>query len=72
MSGKLTAREEEVLLRIYSGASNREIAEDMGISSDAAKTYMVSIFKKIGAGGRLEATRWAENNLLRSDGHTIH
>lgn len=59
----LTTREKEILLLLASGASNEEIADHLCISYHTVKTHLTSIYKKIHAGNRLQATLWATKNL---------
>jgi DNA-binding CsgD family transcriptional regulator len=59
----LTTREKEILLLLASGASNEEIADHLCISYHTVKTHLTSIYKKIQAGNRLQATLWATKNL---------
>jgi len=59
----LTPREIELLRQVTSGASNRQIAQRLGISPHTVKTHLYNIFKKIGAPNRLQAALWAVTNL---------
>jgi len=62
-SSSLTAREEEVLLLIASGATNEEIAEQLYISTHTVKSHVYRIFQKIDVPNRLQAALWAVKNL---------
>ncbi|HQQ89514.1 MAG TPA: LuxR C-terminal-related transcriptional regulator [Oscillospiraceae bacterium] len=50
----LTGREEEVLVLILSGKSNREIAQALFISESTVKTHVGNIFSKYDVGSRAE------------------
>jgi two-component system, NarL family, nitrate/nitrite response regulator NarL len=50
----LTTRELEILSSIVQGASNRDIAEGLGISLQTVKHHLTNIFDKTGASSRLE------------------
>lgn len=51
----LTAREEEVLLLLAEGKSNKEIARALRISLDTAKSHVSRILHKLGVQTRIEA-----------------
>jgi DNA-binding NarL/FixJ family response regulator len=51
---KLTPRESEIIEAILGAASNRAIAERLGISEQSVKNRLTSLYKKIGVGNRLE------------------
>jgi len=51
----LSAREEEVLILLSKGFSNKEIAAKMGLSNDTVATYIKTIFKKMHVRSRTEA-----------------
>lgn len=55
----LTAREVEVLTLIARGASNRRVAQSLGISAKTAGTHIERIYSKIGASTRSTATLFA-------------
>lgn len=50
-----TAREEEVISLLTSGASNREIAGKLGISYGSVSNLLTRIYNKVGAKNRYEA-----------------
>jgi len=65
MSAGLSRREVEVLRLVYSGMTNREIAEQSFISTNTVKTHMKKIFGKLGVTTREEAIlRARELNYL--------
>ena len=51
----LTAREREVLARIADGASNREIAGELGLSPKTVNRHVENIFDKLGVSSRAAA-----------------
>jgi DNA-binding NarL/FixJ family response regulator len=53
---RLTPRQQAVLVRVTSGASNKEIARDLGLTEITVKLHVRQILKKIGARNRAEAT----------------
>jgi DNA-binding NarL/FixJ family response regulator len=52
---QLTPREREVLELLAAGASNKVIARRLDVSVHTAKFHVASLFRKLGASGRLEA-----------------
>lgn len=59
----LTAKEGEILQLIAGGASNKDIARELFISTNTAKTHVYNIFKKINVANRLQAAIWARKHL---------
>ncbi|WP_280285659.1 HD domain-containing phosphohydrolase [Pseudomonas sp. BN415] len=55
-SGTLSERETEILRRISSGASNKEVARDLGISSSTVRTHVENVFRKLNCSTRAAAT----------------
>jgi DNA-binding CsgD family transcriptional regulator len=54
----LTAREEEVLVKVAQGRTNAEIADELYISLSAAKTHLAGLMTKLGARNRVELAIW--------------
>ena len=50
---KLTPREREIIDAIFSAASNRAIAERLGISEQSVKNRLTGLYKKLGVGNRV-------------------
>ncbi len=55
----MSAREVQVLVLIFQGYRNREIAENLGISENTVKYHIASIYGKLGVVNRAEAVREA-------------
>lgn len=60
-SPTLTFREIQVLKLIASGATNQQIAENLGISLYTTKSHVRNLLSKLGAGNRWEAVQIAQN-----------
>jgi pimeloyl-ACP methyl ester carboxylesterase/DNA-binding CsgD family transcriptional regulator len=56
---RMTEREVEVLRLIASGATNREIADNLAISVRTVERHITHIYGKIGARGKADATTYA-------------
>lgn len=59
MKPELTPREIEILCLITDGLRNKEIADRVGISVKTVEFHKSQIYSKIGAGGAVEAVRFA-------------
>jgi len=55
----LSAREREVLLLLSTGATNREIAETLEVSTETVKKHARGLYRKLGVRNRTEAARSA-------------
>ena len=60
----LTPRELEIISAVVEGASNKEIGEHLGLSTQTVKTHMSSIFDKLGVSSRLELALFAVHHHL--------
>ncbi len=62
---KFTKREEEILVLIATGYSNKEIGDKLFISEKTVKNHITVIFNKIGVKDRTQAALYAiKNNLV--------
>ncbi|WP_141500429.1 response regulator [Paenibacillus luteus] len=59
MTTPLTDREKEVLERVSTGASNREIATELGLSEHTVKNHLKNILQKLHLDNRVQLTRYA-------------
>lgn len=50
----LSPREREVALAVASGASNKEVARDMGITERTVKAHLTAIFERLGVRDRMQ------------------
>ena len=55
----LTPREREVIAAIALGATNRQIARELGVSERTARTHVSNILAKLGLTSRTQAAMWA-------------
>ncbi len=61
---RLSPRERDVLVRIASGLSNKEICEELFLSINSVKTHIRSAYRKIEVVSRAQAVRWCLSNGL--------
>ena len=55
----LTAREVEILRRVTSGLTNRQLAEELGVSTRTIDAHLRSVYAKLGVKSRSAATGYA-------------
>ena len=60
----LTAREKEVLAQLAKGASNKEIAYELGITERTARTHVSNILGKLALASRTQAALYAVEHRL--------
>jgi DNA-binding NarL/FixJ family response regulator len=61
---QLTPREGEVLERLQEGATNAEIADDLGIGVETVRTHARKIYRKLGVASRRELARLESKGLV--------
>jgi LuxR family maltose regulon positive regulatory protein len=54
-AGSLSPRERDILERIASGQSNKEIARNLGIAPETVKSHVKNIFVKLAVDRRAQA-----------------
>jgi DNA-binding NarL/FixJ family response regulator len=64
----LTPKETETLRLLTGGYSNSAIARRLGVSAHTVKTHLYNLSRKIGARNRVQAAKWAMENLHVSAG----
>jgi DNA-binding NarL/FixJ family response regulator len=67
----LTDRESEILALITQGRSNADVATLTYLSPNTVKSYIRSIYRKIGAESRTRAVLWGVANGFAPDHHRI-
>jgi pimeloyl-ACP methyl ester carboxylesterase/DNA-binding CsgD family transcriptional regulator len=60
----LTPREIQVLRQVAKGATNKEIAADLGVAVSTIERHLVNLYLKIGARGRADAVAFAVRHHL--------
>lgn len=58
----LTSREEQVVALVTDGLSNRDVANELGLSEHTVKKYLFRIFEKLGISSRVELVLYALHN----------
>jgi DNA-binding NarL/FixJ family response regulator len=67
----ITDRESEILALITQGKSNAEVAALTYLSVNTVKSYIRSVYRKIGAESRTQAVLWGVRNGFTPDHHRI-
>ncbi|SMH43045.1 two component transcriptional regulator, LuxR family [Rathayibacter oskolensis] len=67
----ITDRESEILALITQGKSNAEVAELTYLSPNTVKSYIRSVYGKIGAASRTQAVLWGVDHGFTPDHHRI-
>jgi len=64
LPGGLTGRQAEVLRLVAAGMSNKEIAAALYLSPSTVERHLVTVYRKLGVAGRVDATRYAVSHGL--------
>jgi DNA-binding NarL/FixJ family response regulator len=67
----ITDRESEILALITQGMSNADVARLTYLSPNTVKSYIRSVYRKIGATSRTQAVLWGVANGFSPDHHRI-
>ncbi|WEO77049.1 response regulator transcription factor [Cryobacterium sp. SO2] len=67
----ITDRESEILALITQGKSNAEVASLTYLSPNTVKSYIRSVYGKIGVASRTQAVLWGVGHGFRPDHHRI-
>jgi DNA-binding NarL/FixJ family response regulator len=59
-SNMLSSREQEILVLVARGASNKEIARDLDTREPTVKLHVKTLYRKIGASNRTQAAMIAK------------
>ena len=71
----LSPREQEILQALVTGASNKMIANKLGIMEATVKVHLKTLLRKIDVNNRTQAAIWAMNNGFSAEGvpvSTLH
>jgi DNA-binding NarL/FixJ family response regulator len=60
----LTTREREILERVATGLSNKQIAGEFWLSEQTIKYHLTNVYRKLGVSSRTEAARFAYDHGL--------
>jgi len=63
----LSPREQEILQALVTGASNKMIANKLGIMEATVKVHLKTLLRKIDVNNRTQAAIWAMNNGFTAD-----
>jgi two-component system, NarL family, nitrate/nitrite response regulator NarL len=63
LAGQLSDREVRILRYLMQGASNKEIAYQLGLAEATVKVHIKAILRKVQAANRTQAAMWAQQHL---------
>jgi DNA-binding NarL/FixJ family response regulator len=63
---RLTKRQTEVIALVADGLTNREIAQQLGLSTHTVRNYLFRIFDKIGVSNRVHLATYYNQQILHS------
>jgi len=61
----LTPREEQVVALVADGLTNRQVADELGLSEHTIKKYLLRIFDKVGTSSRVELVLYAMSHAAK-------
>lgn len=61
-SSKLTPRQEDILIAMARGLNTKQIASDLGVSTETVKTHISRLYSALGVATRQAAVTWAREN----------
>jgi len=67
----LTRRELDIITKIVSGRSNKEVGEEFSISERTVKHHLTNIFSKVGVTSRLQLALFAVSHNLNNPGTSM-
>jgi two-component system nitrate/nitrite response regulator NarL len=62
----LSPREKQIVDALLAGCTNKEVAQQLGVSDQTIKNQLTTLYKKVGVTSRLELVLWA---MARRDKH---
>jgi DNA-binding NarL/FixJ family response regulator len=55
---RLSRREKQIVDALLVGCTNKEIAQQLGVSDQTIKNQLTTLYKKMGVSSRLELVLW--------------
>lgn len=63
VAGKLSPREATILRHLTQGASNKQIARELGLAEATVKVHLKGVLRKVRAANRTQAAMWAQQHI---------
>ncbi|MBM6583658.1 response regulator transcription factor [Microvirga sp. BT689] len=63
VASKLSPRESMILHHLTQGASNKQIARELGLAEATVKVHLKGILRKVKAANRTQAAMWAQQHM---------
>ncbi len=64
IASRLSPREAMILRRLTLGASNKQIARELGLAEATVKVHLKGILRKVKAANRTQAAMWAQQHMI--------
>jgi two-component system nitrate/nitrite response regulator NarL len=55
----LSRREKQIVDALLAGCTNKEVAQQLGVSDQTIKNQLTTLYRKVGVSSRLELVLWA-------------
>lgn len=56
---RLSRREKQIVDALLAGRTNKEIAQQLGVSDQTIKNQLTTLYRKVGVSSRLELVLWS-------------
>jgi DNA-binding CsgD family transcriptional regulator len=68
---KLSKRQKQIFALLEKGASNKQMAEELGVSEHTVKVHLWRLFQRIEVKSRTQALKWYHDHQPQHMGHAL-
>ncbi len=65
---RLSRREKQIVDALLAGRTNKEIAQQLGVSDQTIKNQLTTLYRKVGVSSRLELVLWSMERRKKHNG----